>query len=85
MIHDERCVRLQESGGAKLDHDADSAWSARRFELYNSRAFLFFAAILASVAVFFCLLFLLLRFSERCCFLFFALCSFSALVFFEVA
>jgi hypothetical protein len=30
-------------------------------------------------------LFLLLRFSERCCFLFFALCSFSALVFFQVA
>jgi hypothetical protein len=24
MIHDERCVRLQESGGAKPDHDADS-------------------------------------------------------------
>jgi hypothetical protein len=47
-------LRLQESGGAKLDHDAGFAWSDRRFELYNSRAFLlFFAAILASVAVFF--------------------------------
>jgi hypothetical protein len=75
-------LRLQESGGAKLDHDADSACSDRRFELYNSLAFflccdfserccLFFfaflsAAILASVAVFSFLLFALCSLLSFC-------------------
>jgi hypothetical protein len=34
-------LRLQEAGGARLDHNADSACSDRRFELYTSRTLIF--------------------------------------------